>query len=167
MNFIDSIIDKFMNWRIRRIEKRSEYNEKYQKVLLKKEEMKLEYRKKRSEISELRRQYNPLYDKLCKMVTHKFFMYFIIINCTVVEIFSMRAMIKFADLSALPVLITAVITESISYAIYCAKSYSGTKQEKIQELDNKRFELEKEIALNEIENNAKSGVDYIEDDTVG
>lgn len=58
----------------------------------------------------------------------------------------------FADLSALPTLMVAVISESISYAVYCAKSYSGTKQEKIQELDEKKFELEKSIAMFEMEN---------------
>lgn len=169
-----SLYDKFIDWQIKRIEKKSQRDAKKQSVILKREEKNLEYRKRKAEIRNLKIQYHPLYDKLVHLVTHKFFMYFILINCTIVEIFSMRAMFAFADLSALPVLITAVITESISYAIYCAKSYSGTKQEKIQELDNKRFELEKEIALNNLENNTDNtdtptgGIDDINDfDSVG
>ena len=93
------------------------------------------------------------YNRLSKLATHKIIMYFIFINCTVIEIYSMKVMIMFADLSALPTLMVAVITESISYAIYCAKSYQGTKQEKIQELDDKKFELNKEIAKYEMDNN--------------
>ena len=50
-------------------------------------------------------------------------MYLILINCMVVEVYSMWVMYKLVDLSALYTLIGAVISESVSFAIYCAKSF--------------------------------------------
>ena len=134
---------------------------------LEKQKRNLEAKKIKAEIRDLKSQYNPIYKKLSKFVTHKLLMYLIFINCTVIEIFSMRVMIMFADLSALPTLMVSVITESISYAIYCAKSYSGTKQEKIQELDEKKFELEKEIAMYELENGSLDNTINGNDGSVG
>lgn len=141
-NFIDTLIDKL-----------DKFDKSYQELKLKRETRKLESRKRKSEIREVKNQYNLIYNRLSKLTTHKIIMYFIFINCSIIEIYSMKSMIILADLSALPTLMVSVITESISYAIYCAKSYSGTKQEKIQELDDKKFELEKEIAKYQIENN--------------
>ena len=141
-NFFDRWIDRL-----------DRFDEKKEELKLKRETRKLESRKRRAEIREIKTQYSPLYNRISKLATHKVIMYFIFINCSVIEIYSMRVMIMFADLSALPTLMVAVITESISYAIYCAKSYSGTKQEKIQELDEKKFELEREITKYELENN--------------
>ena len=54
----------------------------------------------------------------------------------------MIAIWRFGDLSALPALITAVITETISFAVYCIKSYLETKSEKSLEFENKKFEHE-------------------------
>jgi hypothetical protein len=143
VKFVSGIIDSL-----------AEFDNSILKLKLKRAKSALETRKIKAEIRNIKVQYSPFHERLSKFTTHKVVMYFIFINCTVVEIFSMKAMIMFADLSALPILITAVITESMSYAIYCAKSYSGTKQEKIQELDEKKFELEKEIALAGLENNS-------------
>ena len=64
-----------------------------------------------------------------RWTTSKKLMYLLIINCTVVEIYSMAAMIYLKDLSALSVLISTVIGESISYGIYCLKSYFSKKSE--------------------------------------
>ena len=54
--------------------------------------------------------------------TTKLIVAFILINCTVVEVYSMWVMFILSDLSALYTLITAVIGESITFAIYAAKS---------------------------------------------
>lgn len=145
--------DKIYNLIEKIIDKLDKFDEKKQVLRLKNENRKLEIRKRKYEIKEIKIQYNGFYKRLSKLTTHKILMYFIFINCSIVEIYSMRSMIILADLSALPTLMASVITESISYAIYCAKSYSGTKQEKIQELDEKKFELEKEIAKYEMDNN--------------
>ncbi len=146
----EAIYNFFDRW----IDRLDRFDEKKEELKLKRETRKLESRKRRAEIREIKTQYSPLYNRISKLATHKVIMYSIFINCTVIEIYSMRVMIMFADLSALPTLMVAVITESISYAIYCAKSYSGTKQEKIQELDEKKFELEREITKYELENNS-------------
>lgn len=140
--FIENLINKFEKFQKSRYE-----------LKLKNEKQKLDIRKTKSEIREIKNQYNPIYNRISKFNTHKIIMYFIFVNCSIVEYYSMRVMILFEDLSPLPTLMVSVITESISYAIYCAKSYSGTKQEKIQELNNKKFELEKEMAERSLENN--------------
>ena len=85
------------------------------------------------------------------MTASKFFMLFILINCSIIELYSMVAMYRMSDLSALSSLIVAVVTESISYAIYCAKAYRSKKSEVQAELDRDKFEFEKENALQEIE----------------
>lgn len=55
-------------------------------------------------------------------------MLFILINCTLVELFSMYAMIYTNDLTALCTLITSVVGESISFAIYSYKSVKENTQ---------------------------------------
>lgn len=57
-----------------------------------------------------------------KLTTAKVAMYYIFISCTVIQIFSMMAMWHFADLSALPGLIAAVVGETIAFCAYSAKS---------------------------------------------
>ena len=46
----------------------------------------------------------------------------IVLNCSVVELYSMAAMWHFSDLSALYSLIGAVVGESLAYISYCAKA---------------------------------------------
>lgn len=46
----------------------------------------------------------------------------IVVNCTIVELYSMVAMWHFGDLSALYSLIGAVVGESIAYVSYCGKA---------------------------------------------
>lgn len=165
MGIIGKAVYNFFDRWIDRLDK---FDQKYETLKLKRATRKLESRKRRAEIKKIKREYSPFYERISKMVTHKVIMYFIFINCSVVEIYSMRVMIMFGDLSALPTLMAAVITESISYAIYCAKSYSGTKQEKIQELDEKKFELEREITQYQIENNLiNDNLNNPDDDSVG
>lgn len=55
-------------------------------------------------------------------------MMFILINCTIVELYSMFAMTYTNDLSSLCTLITAVVGESISFAIYSYKSIKENTQ---------------------------------------
>ena len=57
-----------------------------------------------------------------KLTTSKLAMYFIFINCSLVEIYSMVAMWYFSDLSPLYSLIGAVLAEGIAYISYCAKA---------------------------------------------
>lgn len=67
--------------------------------------------------------------------TTKQIMLFLIINCTVVEIYAMFTMYHFQDLTTLDALISAVITETIAFLVYCVKSYFETRSEKMHELD--------------------------------
>lgn len=74
--------------------------------------------------------------------TTKIIMAFLLVNCTAVEIYSMVVMWKLENLDALYSLITAVVTESISFAVYAAKSYNETKQEEIIKLERDRMSME-------------------------
>ena len=71
--------------------------------------------------------------------TTKLLMAVIFINCAVVEIYSMVAMYRLMALSALYSLITAVITESLSFAVYAAKAYNETKQEELVKLEREKM----------------------------
>ena len=70
-------------------------------------------------------------------------MYLILINCTAVELYSMWIMYHLSDLSALYSLIGAVVGESLSYAIYCAKSFNETKEEVKTAFEREKFFFEK------------------------
>ncbi|MCD8098761.1 MAG: hypothetical protein LUE31_12250 [Lachnospiraceae bacterium] len=72
--------------------------------------------------------------------TTKIIMAFLLFNCSVIEIYSMWIMWKLQNLDALYSLITAVITESISFAVYAAKSYNETKQEEIIRLERQKLD---------------------------
>lgn len=77
-----------------------------------------------------------------KRTTTKVLMYFILLNCTVVEVYSMIAMVVVGDLSSLYSLIGAVVSESISYAIYCCKSFNDTKEEQRNKLERDKWEAD-------------------------
>lgn len=57
-----------------------------------------------------------------KLSTTKLIVAFIFLNCTIVEIYSMVVMYQLRDISSLCALITAVIGETISFAVYSAKA---------------------------------------------
>lgn len=110
------------------------------RIKKKKELLKAEERRRNKELLDIRLQGTFLEDRIKKMTTSKLLMYFILINCTVVEVYSMVVMYLLADLSALYSLIGAVVTESISYAIYCAKSYQSKREEVASKLARDKFE---------------------------
>ena len=105
--------------------------------------LKAEQRKRKNElksINKLYRKTNSKRDEIRKKrTTTKILMYFILINCSVVEIYSMIAMYTLSDLSALYSLIGAVVGESISYAIYCCKSFHDTKEEKKHDFEREKW----------------------------
>lgn len=74
--------------------------------------------------------------------TTKQLMLFIIINCSVIEIYTMVVMIIFKDLSALTALISAVVSESFSFMVYCVKSYLENRSEKNHEYDMEKLRVE-------------------------
>jgi len=92
----------------------------------------------RLEIHDMRRQMR----RWKPPTTTKILMAFIFGNCTVVEVYSMAVMYLLQDLSSLYALITAVISESISFAIYAAKAYNETKQEEIIKLERDKLEMD-------------------------
>lgn len=83
--------------------------------------------------------------------TTKIIMAFLLTNCTAVEIYSMVVMWKLQNLDALYSLITAVVTESISFAVYAAKSYNETKEEQriLLERDKMSMDTANESAVEE------------------
>ena len=92
---------------------------------------------KRAEISNIRKQMRPFKAP----TTTKIIVAFIFANCTAVEIYSMVAMWSLQNLDALYALISAVIGESISFAVYAAKAYNETKQEELIRLERDKMEL--------------------------
>ena len=78
-----------------------------------------------------------------KVTSTKIFMYFIFINCTIIEVYSMAVMYILQDLSALSTLIGAVVGEAVSFAVYAAKSFCETKEE-----ERIKFEREKYFSNN-------------------
>ncbi|MCC8131522.1 MAG: hypothetical protein LUC38_05405 [Oscillospiraceae bacterium] len=84
--------------------------------------------------------------------TTKIIVAYIFLNCTVVEIYSMVVMWKLQNLDALYALITAVVAESVSFAVYAAKSYNETKQEEIIKLERDKMDVAKrEVAGDNLE----------------
>ncbi len=67
---------------------------------------------------------------------------FLFVNFTVVEAYSMWAMIYLQDASALYVLITSVLAEPIAFAIYALKAYHGKKQEEAVKLERDKMALD-------------------------
>lgn len=105
---------------------------------------KLKKRRQKLFLKKINAEYNPLIKKLQGFTMSKFLMLFIFGNCTLVEVYSMYTMYVFRDLSPLTTLIASVITESISYAIYCAKSYKSKKSEVDSQLERDKFTAEVE-----------------------
>lgn len=96
---------------------------------------------KRKEIDEVKRsmrRWNP-------PTTTKIIMFFIFANCTIVEIYAMWVMWYLMNLDALYALISAVVGESVSFAVYAAKAYNETKQEELIKLERDKMENEEEI----------------------
>jgi hypothetical protein len=83
-----------------------------------------------------------------KITTTKKLMAYIIVNCTIVELYTMFIVYKFQEASILEPLISAVVAESFSFFVYCMKSYFETKAEKANELSyyriNKRYQDEQD-----------------------
>lgn len=123
--------------------KKDKKNEARYLVKKRKAILESENRRRRNELRKIKqrnRKRNTKKDNIrAKRTTTKVLMYFILINCTVVEIYSMIAMYLLADLSALYSLIGAVIGESIAYAIYCCKSFHETKEERRQDFEKEKW----------------------------
>ena len=82
--------------------------------------------------------------------TTKQLMLFIIINCSIIEIYTMVVMIMFQDLSALTALISAVVSESFSFMVYCTKSYLENRSEKNHEYDMEKLRLDTDSSETDI-----------------
>lgn len=108
---------------------------------LKREILRSEDRRREKALYEARHRNGGFFsERKKKMTTSKILMYYILINCTVIEVYSMYTMYTLKDLSPLYSLIGAVIGESLSYAIYCAKSFKDTKEEVKSKLERDKFE---------------------------
>ena len=122
--------------------KENDKKEKAFKIKLKHELLKSEDRRRRHELYEVRHQNRIYSDRKKKLTTTKILMYFILLNCTIIEAYSMWVMYVLQDLSALYSLIGAVVGEALSYAVYCAKSFNDTKEECKSKLERDKFEAE-------------------------
>lgn len=130
---------KDLNWNVKdkAIEiKNSEEYEKNKKDAL----IRMENRRRKNEIREINEKEKAPKKQFKRTTTTKLLMYFIFTNCFMIEVYSMWVMVKLSDLSALYSLIGAVIGESLSFAIYCAKSFNETKEEERIRLERDMFE---------------------------
>ena len=118
---------------------------------------KAEIRKIKYEIDEMNSQYKKT------IPTTKILMAFILINCTVVELYAMILMLYLQNLEPLSALIGAVITESLSYAIYCAKSYNENKSKATLAFDREKFEASLDQGTVEEETPVSNDDDYKSD----
>ena len=109
------------------------YEKKRRRALIK-----LEIRKRKYQLRKINKEYKVIKKKK-KRQTTKIIIAFILCNCTIVEIYSMFVMLYLKDLTALYSLIGAVVGESISFAVYCVKSYKETKEEAINKLERDKF----------------------------
>lgn len=131
-----SIIDDNpdLDWTPEELKQETKNIKKY-KAGMRKALLNAQERSRKKEIKSLSKKVTiPALDRQ-DMTSSKLFMIIILVNCSIIEIYSMWAMYKLKNLEALPGLITAVIGESISYLIYCAKSYFGKKEEGRLNLD--------------------------------
>jgi len=105
--------------------------------------------KQRQELYEIRHK-NDRPKK--EVTTGKKVLAYMIANCTIIELYSLVAMTIFADLSALPLLITAVVAECISVCGYYVKSTKENSANGIvYETAMKKLEYE-------LENNSEDAV---------
>ena len=138
---IDEEINE-VEWSDKDSKKRTEYIDKYTKLKTK-AVMKAEKRRFQREIDDINKSYRPFdEERKKKRTTSKFIMYVLLINCAIVEMYSMWVMVELSDLSALYSLIGAIVTQAISYAIYCAKAFNESKEEARVALDRDVFESE-------------------------
>lgn len=137
------------SWSREELAKEKAAKERHDKKV-KKALMKAEKRKRNLEIKCINSSYRGDEKEKKKVSTTKLLMAFIFINCTVVEAYSMWVMYTLGDLSALYALIGAVITESISFAIYCVKAFNETKEEERLCFEREKFETEHSVANEEL-----------------
>lgn len=130
---------KDLNWNIKDKAIEIKNNEEYEKN--KKDALiRMENRRRKNEIREINEKEKTPKKQFKRTTTTKLLMYFIFTNCFMIEVYSMWVMVKLSDLSALYSLIGAVIGESLSFAIYCAKSFNETKEEERIRLERDMFE---------------------------
>ena len=125
-------------WRTKEEKRKLRAQQKFEKEFVI-ESRKAYEREKENEIRELKKKHTYRDNQNKRLSTTKKLMYLILINCTAIELYSMWVMYHFADLSALYSLIGAVIGESLSFAIYCFKSFNETKEEEIMKLQRDKF----------------------------
>lgn len=131
-----------LDWDANDISKDRKSNIKF-KSRKRKELLKMENRRRDLEISTVESMYRPdkeVSERKKKLTTTKIIMYLILINCFMIEVYSMWAMIVMHDLMALNSLIGAVIGESIAFAVYCYKSLNESKEEAKSQLERDKFE---------------------------
>lgn len=146
---------KNLEWTDREKDDESRSASKFEEIK-RKELIKLQERKRKLEIDEIKNDGRDNTPKRRKLTTTKVLMYLIFLNCLMIEVYSMWVMFTLSDLSALYSLIGAVIGESISFAVYCAKSYKETKEEVDAKLRRDKFEASVEASKEAIEEVTKA-----------
>ena len=126
------------DWRVKEREKEIRNNQRFERLMAI-EKRKAKEREKKHKIRQIHQKNRYLSERKSKFTTSKLLMFLILINCTIVEVYSMWVMYTLQDLSALYTLITAVIGESVAYAIYSAKSFNETKEEAKITLEREKF----------------------------
>jgi hypothetical protein len=126
------------------IDSNNEHTKKYDKKR-EKAIKKAKKKKEKQEIKDIMTDYGPAKPEkraIDLSTTTKQIMAFIVINCTVVELYAMVVMYKFQDLTTLDALVSAVVAETVSFMAYCLKSYFETKTEREHSLEVDKFNYE-------------------------
>lgn len=126
------------DWSIKERERTIRDNQRFERLMAI-EKRRAKNRQRRHELRKIRNQHRYGSERRKKFTTSKLLMYFILINCSIIELYSMWIMYHLSDISALYSLITAVVTESIAYAIYSAKSFKETKEEALCNLEREKL----------------------------
>lgn len=137
------------------LEKKLKKQELKYKKLKEKATLKSKANKYKKEIQEIKSEYTNEPEWKETWNTSKKLVYLLIVNCTLIEIYAMVMMGILKDLSALSVLITTVLGESISYGIYCLKAFYSKKEEEQLKFERDKFdkgELSIDLPENYLEN---------------
>lgn len=131
---------KRLNWTQKNKKKALSLMTKYENMY-RKELIRLEKRILKNKIKEVEKTFSIRPNsRREKFTTTKIIIYIILCNCIMVEIYSMWAMYVLKDLTPLYSLIGSVISQSLSFGIYCLKSFKDTKEEVKSKLERDKFE---------------------------
>lgn len=161
-NFIDNFNTEELKWDENDKKEEKIRQEKFDKKC-RKAVIKAVKKREKQELKEIKKKYGIIKVKNKKIdlsTTTKQIMLFLILNCTLIELYSMYVMYKFQDLTTLDALISAVVAETVAFLVYCIKSYFENKSSKNYDLEMYKYNSDNNIDMNQ-ENDLDNNESYI------